>query len=142
LLCRLRVRGHRQDSRSAGATRMSEKWSKFGAELWDQAKLIDGTPAEAYLRGRGISLAPGPEILRFTTERARRISSAANSDALSVPARAGPRASANPSTASPLSSERGLRRPSPRSRRVACRGGRASGPRGSATSSGRVTSAR
>ena len=44
---------------------MSEKWSKLGAELWLEAKSIGGTPAEAYFRGRGISLLPGPEVLRF-----------------------------------------------------------------------------
>jgi hypothetical protein len=44
---------------------MSEKWSKLGAELWSEAKPIGGTFAEAYFRGRGISLLPGPEVLRF-----------------------------------------------------------------------------
>ncbi len=44
---------------------MSEQWSKLGAELWSEATPIAGTPAEAYLRGRGISLLPGPEVLRF-----------------------------------------------------------------------------
>ena len=44
---------------------MTEKWSKLGATLWDESVPIAGTPAEAYLRGRGISLLPGPEVLRF-----------------------------------------------------------------------------
>jgi hypothetical protein len=44
---------------------MTDKWSKFGAALWDESVPIAGTPAEAYLRGRGISLLPSPEVLRF-----------------------------------------------------------------------------
>ena len=44
---------------------MTEKWSKLGAALWDEAGPIAGTQAEAYLRGRGIALLPGPEVLRF-----------------------------------------------------------------------------
>jgi hypothetical protein len=44
---------------------MSEKWSKIGNQLWAEAKPIARTPAEAYLRGRGISLLPGPAVLRF-----------------------------------------------------------------------------
>jgi hypothetical protein len=44
---------------------MSEKWSQLGAKLWGEAKSIAGTPVEIYLKGRGISLVPGPEVLRF-----------------------------------------------------------------------------
>jgi hypothetical protein len=44
---------------------MTEKWSRIGAEAWDEGEAIAGTPGEVYLRGRGISLLPGPEILRF-----------------------------------------------------------------------------
>ena len=40
---------------------MSEKWSKFGTALWDDS----GPTPRAYLGGRGISLLPGPEVLRF-----------------------------------------------------------------------------
>jgi hypothetical protein len=44
---------------------MSEKWSQLGAKLWGEARPIAGTPAEAYLKARGISLVPGLEVLRF-----------------------------------------------------------------------------
>jgi hypothetical protein len=44
---------------------VSEKWSRLGEKLWGEARPIVSTPAEAYLKGRGISLVPGPEILRF-----------------------------------------------------------------------------
>ena len=44
---------------------MTEKWSQLGATLWDESVPIAGTPAEAYLRGRGITSLPGPEVLRF-----------------------------------------------------------------------------
>jgi hypothetical protein len=44
---------------------MSEKWSKLGGDLWAAAQPIAGTPAEAYLKARGISLVPGSEVLRF-----------------------------------------------------------------------------
>jgi hypothetical protein len=44
---------------------VTEKWSQLGAELWREATPIGGLPAEAYLRGRGMSLLPGPEVLRF-----------------------------------------------------------------------------
>ncbi len=44
---------------------MTEKWSQLGATLWDESVPIAGTPAEAYLRGRGITRSPGPEVLRF-----------------------------------------------------------------------------
>ena len=44
---------------------MSEKWSELGATLWEELVSVAGTPVEAYLRGRGISLLPGPEVLRF-----------------------------------------------------------------------------
>ena len=44
---------------------MTQKWSKFGSALWDESVAIAGTPAEAYLRGRGISLLPEREVLRF-----------------------------------------------------------------------------
>jgi hypothetical protein len=44
---------------------MSEEWSRLGADLWAEARPIGGTPAETYLRSRGISLMPGPEALRF-----------------------------------------------------------------------------
>jgi hypothetical protein len=44
---------------------VTEKWSKFGAALWDESVPIAGTPADAYLRGRGISMLLGPEVLRF-----------------------------------------------------------------------------
>ena len=40
---------------------MSAKWSKFGTALWDDS----GPTPRAYLGGRGISLLPGPEVLRF-----------------------------------------------------------------------------
>jgi hypothetical protein len=50
--------------RARGAP-MTEKWSKLGAEIWDAARPIAGTLAEVYLRGRGISRLPGPEVLRF-----------------------------------------------------------------------------
>jgi hypothetical protein len=43
---------------------MTEKWSRVGAEAWADAQPIPRTPAEAYLRGRGISKLPGPEVLR------------------------------------------------------------------------------
>jgi hypothetical protein len=44
---------------------VTEKWSQLGATLWDESVPIAGTPAEAYLRGRGITCLPGPEVLRF-----------------------------------------------------------------------------
>jgi hypothetical protein len=44
---------------------VSEKWSRLGEKLWREARPIVGTPAEAYLKARGISLVPGPEVLRF-----------------------------------------------------------------------------
>jgi hypothetical protein len=44
---------------------MTEKWSRKGAEAWGEATAIAGTLAEVYLRGRGISKLPGPEVLRF-----------------------------------------------------------------------------
>jgi hypothetical protein len=44
---------------------VSENWSKFGADLWASAQPIGGTDAETYLRERGISRLPGPEVLRF-----------------------------------------------------------------------------
>jgi hypothetical protein len=44
---------------------MSERWSKRGEHLWNEAGSIFGTLAETYLKGRGISLLPGPEVLRF-----------------------------------------------------------------------------
>jgi hypothetical protein len=44
---------------------VTEKWSKLGAEYWTAAQPIFGTDAETYLRGRGISRLPGPDILRF-----------------------------------------------------------------------------
>jgi hypothetical protein len=44
---------------------VGEKWSKLGGSLWEESVPVAGTPAEAYLCGRGISLLPGPAILRF-----------------------------------------------------------------------------
>jgi hypothetical protein len=44
---------------------VTEKWSDVGARLWNDAQPIAGTPAEAYLRWRGLSLLPGPDVLRF-----------------------------------------------------------------------------
>jgi putative DNA primase/helicase len=44
---------------------VTEKWSKLGATLWADSDSIAGTLAEAYLRGLGISLLPGPDVLRF-----------------------------------------------------------------------------
>jgi DNA primase len=39
-------------------------WSKAAASIWREASQIEGTPAEAYLRGRGLTL-PLPPSLRF-----------------------------------------------------------------------------
>jgi hypothetical protein len=44
---------------------MTEKWSNLGEKLWEAAQPIAGTLAETYLRWRGLSLMPGPEVLRF-----------------------------------------------------------------------------
>jgi hypothetical protein len=40
---------------------VSQRWSKFGEALWDES----GPIIRPYLSGRGISLLPGPEVLRF-----------------------------------------------------------------------------
>ena len=44
---------------------MSERWSKLGAKLWDEAQAGPGTLAEVYFDSRGIRLAPWPAALRF-----------------------------------------------------------------------------
>jgi hypothetical protein len=44
---------------------MTEKWSRIGSALWLAAQPIAGTLVEIYLRSRGISLLPDPDVLRF-----------------------------------------------------------------------------
>ena len=44
---------------------MSEKWSRLGAKLWDEAQPGPNTLAEVYLNSRGIRLASWPAALRF-----------------------------------------------------------------------------
>ena len=44
---------------------MSEKWSRLGAKLWDEAQPGPSTLAEVYLNSRGIRLASWPAALRF-----------------------------------------------------------------------------
>jgi phage/plasmid primase-like uncharacterized protein len=54
---------HRERDTRAEAERLSE----HARRLWSDSKSIHGTPAEAYLRGRGITC-PLPETLRFHPE--------------------------------------------------------------------------
>jgi Toprim domain len=50
--------------RAAEAKVLSARRAEAAHQLWSQTQPIDGTPAEAYLRGRGISC-PLPDRLRF-----------------------------------------------------------------------------
>ena len=112
---------------------MSEKWSKLGAELWLEEKSIGGTPAEAYFRGRGISLLPGPEVLRFHLA-AEHPKLRHKLPALIAQVTGGVEPShnftwlaaalPNRSTANRSSSARDSKRPPRRRRRPACRAGR------------------
>ena len=50
--------------RAAEAKAKASRRADAARQLWNEAQPIDGTPAEAYLRGRGISC-PLPDRLRF-----------------------------------------------------------------------------
>lgn len=51
-------------------------WSKAARRIWDEAASIEGTPAEAYLRSRGITMSLPPTLrfgrLRYPQEDGRR----------------------------------------------------------------------
>ncbi|MCV6597151.1 MAG: hypothetical protein OIF40_08730 [Mangrovicoccus sp.] len=55
------------ERREAEAEREAAKKEKQARMAWDEAQPIAGTPAETYLRGRGIS-APLPDTLRFAPD--------------------------------------------------------------------------
>jgi hypothetical protein len=46
-------------------TEIDHQNSRWALKLWDDATLIAGTPAEKYLRGRGLRDLPGETVLRF-----------------------------------------------------------------------------